>query len=99
MPVTKAGALRSHKGFVHLALQSRRPIVPIVLTGTHLAWRKGSFHLRAAPLTVKYLPPIRTDDWTADKIEDYVKMVHDVYVKNLPKSQRPAVIEGAGFSS
>lgn len=77
------------QGFVHLALQTGRPIVPIVLTGTHGAWRKGSLYVRPTPLTVKYLPPIRTDDWTADKIEDYVKLVHDVYVKNLPESQRP----------
>ncbi|KAL0443378.1 UNVERIFIED_CONTAM: 1-acyl-sn-glycerol-3-phosphate acyltransferase [Sesamum latifolium] len=77
------------KGFVHLALQTRRPIVPIILTGTHRAWRKGSLHVRPAPLTVRYLPPIRTDDWTPDKVEDYVKLVHDVYAKNLPDSQRP----------
>ncbi|XP_057972619.1 1-acyl-sn-glycerol-3-phosphate acyltransferase-like isoform X2 [Malania oleifera] len=79
------------KGFVHLALQSRLPIVPVVLTGTHRAWRKGSLHIRPAPLTVSYLPPIRTDDWTADKIEDYVGMVHEIYVKQLPESQRPLV--------
>ncbi|GAV72934.1 LOW QUALITY PROTEIN: Acyltransferase domain-containing protein, partial [Cephalotus follicularis] len=77
------------KGFVHLALQSRLPIVPIVLTGTHRAWRKGSLHVRPAPLTVKYLPPIRTDDWVADKIDSYVKMIYDIYVRNLPESQRP----------
>lgn len=77
------------QGFVHLALQSRRVIVPIVLTGTHLAWRKGSLHVRPAPLTVKFLPPIKTDEWTADHIDEYVEMVHDMYVKHLPKSQRP----------
>ncbi|XP_027172388.1 1-acyl-sn-glycerol-3-phosphate acyltransferase-like isoform X1 [Coffea eugenioides] len=87
---SKSGRLLPFKkGFVHVALQTRRPIVPVVFTGTHRAWRKGSLHVRPAPLNVKYLPPIRTDDWTADKIEDYVKMVHDVYVKNLPESQRP----------
>ncbi|KAM3302478.1 hypothetical protein P3S67_016980 [Capsicum chacoense] len=77
------------KGFVHLALQTWRPVVPIVMTNTHLALRKGSLHVRPAPLTVKFLPPIRTDDWTADKIDDYVKMVHDVYVKNLPQNLKP----------
>lgn len=81
------------KGFVHLAMQSHLPIVPIVLTGTHLAWRKGSLHVRPAPLTVKYLPPIKTDDWTADKIDDHVKMVHDIYIKHLPQPQRPLVVE------
>ncbi|XP_048130955.1 1-acyl-sn-glycerol-3-phosphate acyltransferase-like isoform X2 [Rhodamnia argentea] len=77
------------KGFVHLALQARRSIVPIVLTGTHLAWRKGGLHVRPAPLTVKFLPPIKTDEWTADHIDEYVEMVHDMYAKHLPGSQRP----------
>nr|GMC53736.1 1-acyl-sn-glycerol-3-phosphate acyltransferase-like [Ipomoea batatas] len=50
-----AAAIESMKeGFVHMALQSRRPIVPIIFTGTHMAWRKGSLHVRPAPLTVKY---------------------------------------------
>ncbi|WVY93700.1 hypothetical protein V8G54_032788 [Vigna mungo] len=77
------------KGFVHLALQTALPIVPMVLTGTHLAWRKGSLHVRPAPLTVKYLPPISTENWTVSKIDDYVKMLHNLYAENLPKSQRP----------
>ncbi|GMY31280.1 1-acyl-sn-glycerol-3-phosphate acyltransferase-like isoform X1 [Fagus crenata] len=83
------------KGFVHLALQSGLPIVPMVLTGTHLAWRKGSLHIRPAPLTVKFLPPISTQDWTADKIDDYIKLIRDLYVKHLPESQRPLPLEGS----
>ncbi|GLT59387.1 hypothetical protein SLA2020_322080 [Shorea laevis] len=82
------------KGFVHLALQSRLPIVPMVLTGTHLAWRKGSLHIRPTPITVKYLPPIDTDNWTADKVDDCIKMVHDTYIENLPESQKPVISEG-----
>lgn len=78
------------KGFIHIALQSRLPIVPIVLTGTHLAWRKGSLRVRPAPLTVKYLPPIKTDDWEAKKINDYTDMVHGLYVSHLPDSQKPS---------
>ncbi|KAJ6887113.1 hypothetical protein NC651_027459 [Populus alba x Populus x berolinensis] len=77
------------KGFVHLALQTRLPIVPMVFTGTHHAWRKGGLHVRPAPLTVKYLRPIKTDDWTEDKVNDYVRLLHDIYVENLPEAQRP----------
>lgn len=77
------------KGFVHLAIQSRLPIVPMVLTGTHRAWRKGSLHVRPAPLAVKYLPPISTENWTVDKIDDYVKMVYNLYAEHLPENQRP----------
>lgn len=77
------------KGFVHLALQTRLPIVPMVFTGTHHAWRKGGLHVRPAPITVKYLRPIKTDDWTDDKVNDYVRLLHDIYVENLPEAQRP----------
>ncbi|XP_015577135.2 1-acyl-sn-glycerol-3-phosphate acyltransferase isoform X1 [Ricinus communis] len=87
---SKSGRLLPFKkGFVHLALQTRLPIVPIVLTGTHRAWRKDSLHVRPAPINVKYLRPIKTDNWTDDKIDDYVKLLHDTYVENLPESQRP----------
>ncbi|KAK7276823.1 hypothetical protein RIF29_17969 [Crotalaria pallida] len=77
------------KGFVHLALQTRLPIVPMVLIGTHLAWKKGSLHVRPAPLTVKYLPPISTKNWKADKVDDYVRLLHNLYAEHLPKTQRP----------
>lgn len=67
----------------------RLPIVPMVLTGTHLAWRKGGLRVRPAPLTVKYLPPISTENWKGDKIDDYVKMVHNLYAEHLPENQAP----------
>lgn len=63
------------KGFLHLALQTKLPIVPIVMTGAHKAWRKGGLHVRPTPITIKYLPPIRTDDWDAEKINEYVDYV------------------------
>ncbi|KAK5844743.1 1-acyl-sn-glycerol-3-phosphate acyltransferase [Gossypium arboreum] len=87
------------QGFVHLAIESGLPIVPIILTGTHLAWRKGSLHVRPAPISVKYLPPIKTDSWTADNINDYIKMVHDIYVENLPEAQKPISTDDTKNSS
>ncbi|XP_044473149.1 1-acyl-sn-glycerol-3-phosphate acyltransferase-like [Mangifera indica] len=87
----KGRLLPFKKGFVHLALQSRLPIVPIVLTGTHQAWRKGSLHIRPAPITVRFLPPISPTDWTADKIDDYITMLHNIYIENLPEPQKPLV--------
>ncbi|KAE9596354.1 hypothetical protein Lal_00048704 [Lupinus albus] len=77
------------KGFVHLALQTRLPIVPVVMTGTHLAWRNGGLHVRPTPLAVKYLPPISTENWKVDKVGDYVKLLHNLYAEHLPETQRP----------
>ncbi|KAL0917421.1 hypothetical protein M5K25_012479 [Dendrobium thyrsiflorum] len=81
------------KGFVHIALQSKLPIVPMVLTGTHLAWRKNSLRVRPAPLKIRYLPPIKTNDWEEKDINKYVEMVHDLYLQHLPQSQKPLVTE------
>nr|WDD38970.1 1-acyl-sn-glycerol-3-phosphate acyltransferase [Fagopyrum tataricum] len=77
------------KGFVHLAIQTRLPIVPIVMTDTHRAWRKGSLRVRPTPITVKFLPPIRTNDWVSEKVNEYVDLVHNEYVSNLPQTQKP----------
>ncbi|EPS68411.1 hypothetical protein M569_06354, partial [Genlisea aurea] len=77
------------KGFVHLAVQTRRRVVPIVIAGTHRAWRKGSMRVRPVSITVRFLPPIGTDDWTLDRVDEHVKMVRDVFVHELPASQRP----------
>ncbi|XP_020584428.1 1-acyl-sn-glycerol-3-phosphate acyltransferase-like [Phalaenopsis equestris] len=82
------------KGFVHIALQSRLPIVPMVLTGTHVAWRKNSLRVRPAPLKVRYLPPIKTSDWEEKYIHKYVEMVHNLYLQHLPESQKPLLTEG-----
>jgi 1-acyl-sn-glycerol-3-phosphate acyltransferase len=81
--------MRGTQGFVHTALQTRLPIVPMVVTGTHLAWRKNSLRVRPAPLTVKVLPPIETDGWVEERIDEYVEMVHSLYADSLPDSQKP----------
>ncbi|KAJ7538507.1 hypothetical protein O6H91_11G051600 [Diphasiastrum complanatum] len=81
--------LHFKKGCVHLAIRTRRPIVPIILTGTHLAWRKSSLNFRPTPLKVTILPPINTDDWDIDKIDHYLEMLHALFLKHLPESQKP----------
>ncbi|KAF8649687.1 hypothetical protein HU200_064228 [Digitaria exilis] len=77
------------KGFVHAALQTRLPIIPIVVTGTHLAWRINSVRVRPAPLTIKILPPVSTDGWEESRINEYVEKVRSLYVDNLPDSYKP----------
>jgi len=77
------------QGFVHAALQTRLPIVPIVVTGTHQAWRNNSVRVRPVPLTVKVLPPIRTGGWEEGRISEQLETVRSLYVRNLPDSQKP----------
>ncbi|KAF2285785.1 hypothetical protein GH714_007778 [Hevea brasiliensis] len=50
---------------------------------------EGQLARSASAYNSQVSPSIRTDDWTIDKIDDYVKMAHDTYVENLPESQKP----------
>ncbi|XP_074592272.1 1-acyl-sn-glycerol-3-phosphate acyltransferase-like [Curcuma longa] len=77
------------KGFIRIALQTRLPIVPMILTGTHSAWRKGTLRVRPAPITVRYLPPMETNDWKAENINEYIELIQALYVKHLPDCQKP----------
>lgn len=81
------------QGFVHVALQTGLPIVPMVVTGAHKAWRKNSLRVRPAPLTVEFLPPIKTDEWDPARVNEYVDNVHALYARQLPSSQRPTSAE------
>lgn len=77
------------KGFIHIALQTRLPIVPMIFTGTHLAWRKGRLRVRPAPITIKYLPPMETNDWKAENMNEYIQLIRTLYGKHLPECQKP----------
>ncbi len=80
------------KGIIHLALQTRLPIVPVVVTGAHLAWTKGGLAVRRVPIGIRALPAIETNGWTADKVDAYAVQLHDVFAANLPPEQRPVVV-------
>lgn len=73
---------------MHAALQTGLPVVPIVVTGTHLAWRNNSVRVRPAPLTVKVLPPISTAGWEEARVDEHVAAVRSLYACNLPDSQK-----------
>lgn len=77
------------KGIVHLALQTGLPIVPVVVTGAHHAWRKGSLAVQRVPIRVTALPAIDTSNWDAAKVDDYTQQLYQVFIDALPVEQRP----------
>lgn len=87
---SKDGRLQPFKkGFVHLALVSGLPVVPIVVHNAHKIW--GPRGLRAYPGTVKVevLPAIDTSDWTEDSIEDHVQLTERQFIEALNEEQKP----------
>ncbi len=78
------------KGFAHLALQTRLPIVPVVVSGAHRAWRVGGFRIReGARVRVEIAAPIPTDDWTRERLDEQVEAVSRVFRERLPPDQQP----------
>jgi lysophosphatidate acyltransferase len=86
------------RGFVHLALATRLPIVPIVVSNAHRCWPKGSFVTRSAAVDVQVLEPISTGDWTAQTIPQHLADVWARFVAVLPEDQRPTAAQVTSVS-
>ncbi|MBM4361566.1 MAG: 1-acyl-sn-glycerol-3-phosphate acyltransferase [Deltaproteobacteria bacterium] len=72
------------KGIVHLALETRLPIVPMVTTGLAGVWRKGSLSIRPAAVHVRFLPPLSTEAWTEETVDAHVAELRGAFVRALP---------------
>lgn len=78
------------KGFAHLALQTRLPIVPIVISGAHRAWQKGGFRIaEGTHVRVEVTPPIPTTGWARERLDDHIAEVERVFLERLPPDQLP----------
>lgn len=78
------------KGIIHLALETRLPIVPMVTMGLEHAWKRGSLRLTPADVKIVFLPPIATDGWSEDRIESHLAELRAAFLAVLPESQQPA---------
>lgn len=79
------------RGFVHVALATRLPVVPVVVSHAHRCWPKGSFFTRFARVNIEVLPPISTQDWSAKTIDRHVAEVWSQFAAALPADQKPVV--------
>lgn len=87
---SRDGRLRPFKkGFAHLALATKLPIVPVVVTGAYKSWRKGSLTLEPTTVGIQILDPIPTTDWTAERLDEHIAAVHQRFADALPADQTP----------
>lgn len=79
------------KGFAHMALATRLPIVPVVVRGAHKVWEKNTLEVRAhkGAVSVEVLEAIPTDDWTAETLDAHIAKVHAAFAAALPPEQQP----------
>ncbi len=84
------GRLRPFKrGAFRLALETRLPIVPVVIAGSHRAWPRGAVRLVRANVDITCLPAIDTTSWTAETLGEHVQQIEDLFAATLPPAQKP----------
>ena len=71
------------KGFVHLALATGLPIVPVIFHGAHKRWPAKTMQFYPGEVRVEVLEPISTDSWTKDTLEDNIDEVRTVMASAL----------------
>ena len=81
------------KGFAHIALATRLPVVPIVITGAQHAWPARTLRLAPQPVRLRALAPIPTDDWRPETLDEHVQQVWQVLADALPEDQKPLPAE------
>ncbi len=85
---------RFKKGAFHLAMQAGVPIVPVVIHNSGDVQPKGDMLYHPGTVNVEVLPPVETDDWSAETIDEHVATVRNMYLEALgqKKPPRPKVV-------
>ena len=71
------------KGFVHLALATGLPIIPVIFHDAHKRWPAKTMQFYPGEVRVEVLNPIDTKDWNKDNIEAHVNQVKSVMSEAL----------------
>lgn len=78
-------------GAFHIAMQAGVPIVPIVIQNSSDSMPKNSAVIRPAKISVKVLPPVATDSWSAETIREQADRVRRMYLKELGQARDTGV--------
>jgi 1-acyl-sn-glycerol-3-phosphate acyltransferase len=76
-------------GFVHLAIATGLPVVPVVLHGVHKVWGLGTYSLLAKDVDIEVLEPVATSDWKAETAQAHADEVRARIAARLHEDQRP----------
>jgi 1-acyl-sn-glycerol-3-phosphate acyltransferase len=87
---SKDGRLRPFKlGFVHLAIATGLPVVPVVLHGVHKNWVKGTWFVQPTTVDIEVLEPIKTTNWRVETAREHAAEVLEKFADKLRDDQKP----------
>lgn len=76
-------------GFVHMAIATGLPVVPVVYHEVHKVWEKGTLLVEGRDVRIEVLPPIDTRDWKAETARAHAEEVYALFVAALDEDQKP----------
>jgi putative phosphoserine phosphatase/1-acylglycerol-3-phosphate O-acyltransferase len=71
------------KGPFHLAMQAGVPVVPIVMRNCGEIMAAHSMVIHPGTVDVAVLPPVPTDDWDTDNLDERIAQVRHMYLDTL----------------
>ena len=71
------------KGFAHLALATKLPIVPVILHDAYKRWPAKSMNFYPGEAEVNILDPIHTDKWKKDSLDKHIEEVRQTMSKAM----------------
>jgi putative phosphoserine phosphatase/1-acylglycerol-3-phosphate O-acyltransferase len=74
---------RFKKGPFRMAMSAGVPVVPIVIHNADLVASREAGIIRSGTIDVSVLPPVPTDRWTLDDLDDHIVEVRQQYVDTL----------------
>lgn len=81
--------LRFKKGFAHIALATKLPIVPLIVKGAHKRWPSRSFRINPGSIEIDVLEAISTKDWNIETLDKHIEEIRNIYLQHLPEDQLP----------
>ena len=78
------------KGFVHAALATELPIIPVVVYNAAKVWPRGKVKFNPGPVDIEVLPPVSTSDWSTENIDEHVASIRSIFEQKL--AEGPPVV-------
>jgi putative phosphoserine phosphatase/1-acylglycerol-3-phosphate O-acyltransferase len=76
------------KGAFHIAMQAGVPIVPIVIANASDALPRSGVLIHPATVQVTVLPPVSTEAWTAENMEEQVRYCRRLFLVELGQMEQ-----------
>ena len=73
------------KGFVHAALATKLPIVPVVVHNAAQVWPRGPLRFNPGPVNIEVLDAVDTSGWSLEGLDDHVEQIRTIFVDQLAR--------------